>query len=452
MKETQENKVSITTQLVRQPKFSKQVANFIMVMMFLMLILLFLPWTQNIVSNGRVTTYKPQDRPQTIQSVIAGKVKHWYVQEGQYVNQGDTIVELTEIKEKFFDPKLLVRMEEQIASKQGSLTSNSLKIQALSKQIKALQNSLDFSLQKAKNKLKQTQLKVQSDSMDVKAAIAAYDIALTQLKRADTLLSKNLISLTEYERRKLKVQETQAYMVSAENKLMASRQEFINANIELSSLQAEYLDKISKAESELNSALSYFYQTEAEIAKMNNEYANMSIRSNFYFVTAPQSGYIVKARVSGVGEIVKEGEAICTIMPADPEMAAEVFVRPMDIVLIQRGTKVRLQFDGWPVIFFSGWPSASFGTFSGVVSVIDYIDTDGKYRVLVTPDTTYKKSWPPLLKVGTGVRSWMLLKDVPIWYELWRQFNGFPPEYTGKDYDAIKKSKEQGKHSDEIDE
>ena len=23
----------------------------------------------------------------------------------------------------------------------------------------------------------------------------------------------------------------------------------------------------------------------------------------------------------------------------------------------------------------------------------------------------------------------MLLKDVPIWYELWRQINGFPPEY-----------------------
>jgi hypothetical protein len=25
-----------------------------------------------------------------------------------------------------------------------------------------------------------------------------------------------------------------------------------------------------------------------------------------------------------------------------------------------------------------------------------------------------------------------MLKDVPIWYELWRQFNGFPPDYIGK--------------------
>jgi multidrug resistance efflux pump len=224
--------------------------------------------------------------------------------------------------------------------------------------------------------------------MDVKAAFAAYEIAGTQLKRADTLLSKNLISLTEFERRKLKVQETQAYMVSAENKLMASRQEYMNANIELSSIQAEYMDKMSKAESELNAALSYFYQTEADISKINNDFANMRIRSKYYFVTAPQSGYIVQASISGVGEIVKEGQAICTIMPSKPDMAAEIFVKPMDIVLLQRGSKVRLQFDGWPVIFFSGWPSASFGTFSGVVSVIDYIDTDGMYRILVTPDTT----------------------------------------------------------------
>ncbi|MBU6204384.1 MAG: HlyD family efflux transporter periplasmic adaptor subunit [Bacteroidetes bacterium] len=450
-KKTVENtSLKLSAHLIRQPRFSKQFANFCLIVLAIFILFLFLPWTQNIMSNGRVTTYKPQDRPQTIQSIIAGKVKNWYVQEGQHVNKGDTIVELTEIKDKYFDPQLLVRLQEQITSKQGSLSSNTLKIQSLGNQIKALQSSLDYSLQKARNKLKQSQLKVISDSMDVKASFAAYEIAVNQLKRADTLLNKNLISLTEHERRKLKAQETQAYMVSAENKLMASRQEFMNANIELSSLQAEYLDKISKAESELNAALSYFYQTEADISKMNNDYANMSIRSGYYFVTAPQSGFIVQASISGVGEIVKEGQAICTIMPEAPEMAAEIFVRPMDIVLLKRGSKVRLQFDGWPIIFFSGWPAASFGTFSGEVAVIDYIDTDGKYRILVTPDAETDKEWPDMLKVGTGVKGWMMLQDVPIWYELWRQFNGFPPEYTGyQNNDAKSKSKKENAPIDE---
>jgi hypothetical protein len=31
--------------------------------------------------------------------------------------------------------------------------------------------------------------------------------------------------------------------------------------------------------------------------------------------------------------------------------------------------------------------------------------------------------------MGTGAQGIALLKDVPIWYELWRNINGFPPDY-----------------------
>jgi hypothetical protein len=31
--------------------------------------------------------------------------------------------------------------------------------------------------------------------------------------------------------------------------------------------------------------------------------------------------------------------------------------------------------------------------------------------------------------VGSGASGIALLNDVPIWYELWRQLNGFPPDY-----------------------
>ena len=33
--------------------------------------------------------------------------------------------------------------------------------------------------------------------------------------------------------------------------------------------------------------------------------------------------------------------------------------------------------------------------------------------------------------MGSGVYGWALLDDVPVWYELWRQINGFPPDYVG---------------------
>jgi hypothetical protein len=199
----------------------------------------------------------------------------------------------------------------------------------------------------------------------------------------------------------------------------------------LNTIEAEYLDKISKAESELQSTLGYYYTAEGELSKMNNEYANMQIRNSFYNITAPQDGYLVKALRVGIGETVKEGEAVASIMPNTDNLAVELFVDPIDIPLLKKGNKVRLQFDGWPALVFSGWPNVSFGTFGGEVMVIDNIDTDGKYRILVTPDKK-DEHWPQLIRVGSGVYGWAMLKDVPIWFELWRNMNGFPPDFTGE--------------------
>jgi hypothetical protein len=86
-------------------------------------------------------------------------------------------------------------------------------------------------------------------------------------------------------------------------------------------------------------------------------------------------------------------------------------------------------FDGFPAIVFSGWPSASYGTFGGKVFAIESnVSKNGMFRVLVEEDTR-DKPWPTNLKMGTGLYSFALLKDVPIWYELWRQINGFPPDF-----------------------
>lgn len=419
-----------SVKLVKNPLLSKRVAQWCVGILILLILTMFLPWTQNIRSYGKITSFAPQDRPQTLQSVIAGQIAKWYVREGQFVKKGDTIVRLTEVKEKFLDTNLVNRLQEQIVAKEGSRSSYAQKVTALTNQIKALQSALILSLQKAQNKLQQSQLKVISDSTDVIAAFVDYEVAIVQLRRADSLFAKGLISLTDQERRRLKVQETQAKRISLQNKLLISRNEVLNASIELGSIEAEYIDKISKAESDLNSALSSEFETQGEISKMSNERMNMLIRREFYAVMAPQDGYLVQVKKQGVGETVKEGDVIATIMPANAQLAVELYVQPMDIPLLSKGRKVRLQFDGWPALVFSGWPNYSFGTFGGVVAVIDNIDTKGQYRILVIPDPEDEK-WPQQLRVGSGVYGWALLKDVPIWYELWRQLNGFPPDYMG---------------------
>jgi multidrug resistance efflux pump len=402
---------------------------------------MFIPWTQNILSRGNVTTLRPDQRPQTIHSIIEGRIEKWFVQEGDYVSKGDTILFISEIKDEYFDPNLLSRTEEQLESKEMSVNSYMEKVKALDNQIDAMAQTGRLKLQQAQNKQKQAELKVISDSIDYKAAIINYEIAVEQLNRMQQLYNEGLKSLTDLEKRKMTMQKAQAEMISYENKLLTSQNEVINAQVELTSIQAQYRDDIAKAESEKFTALSNMYDAEAVVTKLQNQYMNYSMRIGMYYITAPQDGYITKAIQSGIGEMIKAGESIISIMPADIDLAVEMYVKPLDLPLLEKGQHVRIQFDGWPAIVFSGWPNTSYGTYGGSIFAIDnFISENGMYRVLVAAEQG-DHPWPSALRVGAGTTSIVLLKDVPIWYELWRKINGFPPDYYKADMNISKNKK-----------
>lgn len=411
------------------PKKSMTALRLLIVLFILLILVLMLPWTQNIRAMGSVTALNPEQRPQTIQTVIGGRIEKWFVKEGDFVKKGDTILYISEVKDEYFDPSLLERTDEQIKAKELSVNAYMEKVKSMDNQISALSQGLVLKKEQAINRLLQARLKVKSDSIDLEAAKTNYEIALAQLARMKELHEKGLKSLTDLETRKLKTQETQAKLISQENNLLSARNQLINAQIELSSIQADYRDKISKSESEKYAAMSGMFDAEATVTKMQNQYSNYLVRSGLYFITAPQDGYITKAIRTGIGETIKEGTEIISIMPSVYDLAVEVYVRPIDLPLVSKGSNVRVQFDGWPAIVFSGWPNVSYGTYGGKVVAIDnFISSNGKFRVLVKPDIK-DHPWPKEIRVGAGVNTMMLLKDVQLWYELWRQINGFPPEY-----------------------
>lgn len=396
------------------------------------IITLFLPWTQNIRSYGYVTTSEPGNRPQTIHATVAGRVEEWHVNEGELVEKGDTILQLSEVKDAYLDPRIVSRLEEQVEAKTNALEATQAKAEALEERIAALKDAFKFSLEKAENKVLQAQEKVETELADYAAAETAYEVAREQARRYTSLYEDGLASEQEKENYRLKLQEKLQKFVSAKNKLTISRQELANARIEISSVKAEYMDKIAKAEAELSSTLAYVSNIESEILKLGNKLANVEERKEFLNIVAPQDAHVVNAMVSGIGETVKEGEAVVSILPANPDLAVSVFIDPIDVPLVEVGTPVRLQFEGWPAVVFSGWPNTAYGTFGGRVSVINDVANDkGKFRVLVVPDSEGKE-WPEQLKVGSGALGWMMLRNVPIWFEAWRQLNGFPPEYPGE--------------------
>ncbi|WP_223034434.1 HlyD family secretion protein [Hanstruepera marina] len=428
--------------MVFNKNYYKVLNKFLLVFAIIVLIILFLPWTQNITGQGQVTTLKPNQRPQTIQSQIPGRIEEWFVQEGNFVSKGDTILRISEVKSEYFDDRLVERTGEQINAKTSSVSAYQGKVEALNNQIVALQQERQLKLKQAENKLLQSKLKVKSDSIDFEAAKTNMAIAERQYNRTVTLQEEGLKAVKDVEEKRLKLQENQAKLISQENKLLASKNDVINAEVEIGRTRAEYTDKISKAQSDMFTAQSNQFDTKAQVTKLENDYTNYQKRNNLLYVTAPQSGYINKALRGGIGVTFKEGDELVGIMPSQFELAVETYVRPIDLPLLHIGEKVRVQFDGWPAIVFSGWPNVSYGTYGAkVVAIENFISDNGRYRVLLAPDET-DYEWPEAIRVGSGARTIALLNDVPIWYEVWRQLNSFPPDYYSP---QIKESKDKKK-------
>jgi len=396
---------------------------------FLLFVVALLPWTQNVRTSGSVTTILPEQRPQTVHSIIAGRIEVWSVREGQQVKKGDTLLVISEIKDAYMDDQLLERTKSQLELKRDVVQVYGDKEEAQGRQLEALKEQQGLKLEQAKIKSQQARLKVQNDSIKLTAAIIDLKTAQARYNRMDSLYERGLKSLLDLESRNLTLQKAKATETEARNDWANSQNEYLRLRIDLSTIRAEYETYYAKILSEKLTTGSNRLDAAGTVNKMENIYSNYQSRSGYHVITAPQSGYVTKTFITGIGETIKEGQAVLSIMPDEYDLAIEIYVDPIDLPLMHIGEHVRIQFDGWPAVVFSGWPEASYGTYGGTVYAIDqYIGENGKYRLLVKPDDK-DRSWPRALRFGSGVSAMILLDDVPIWYELWRQVNGFPPEY-----------------------
>jgi multidrug efflux pump subunit AcrA (membrane-fusion protein) len=392
-------------------------------------IILILPWTQNIKSKGKITTLWQDQRPQEINSPIAGKITKWWVKEGDFVKKGDTILQISEIKAEYLDPNLIGRTQEQVMAKKNAIQHYESKVSTTELQINALSNAKRLKIEQLKNKWRQIENKLDGERAELLAVQNELSLAKDQYERQEKMFKEGLVSKTQLQQRSVSYQNSLAKKISIENKLNQTQQDYTNAKIELNSIEQEYAEKMNKAESDKFQSLSIIESSKGDVSKLENQLSSYIIRNGMYILLAPQDGQIVQAKKSGIGEIIKESENIATIVPNVSNYAVELFVRPVDLPLINMGQKVRFQFDGFPAIIFSGWPNTSYGTFGGEIRAVESnISDNGYFRILVTEDVTDKK-WPKELKIGSGAQGIALLKDVPIWYELWRNINGFPPDF-----------------------
>jgi adhesin transport system membrane fusion protein len=362
----------------------------------------FLPWQQFVRGTGRVIAFNPLDRRVNIEAPVQGRVKRLYVVENQVVRKGEPLVELQDN-----DPNLIANLQLQHDAAVARRAAAQQRVDDLTAQI------LNQELAKPQA-IDAAQQRVNAEAFQLEANDLNY-------RRMAQLVQTGDISQREYELARLAIDSSRANLAAAQAVMERTSREFDAA---IAATKASR----GVAESDVAAA-------ERDIAAVDIQIS----QTRQLVIEAPRDGIVLSVAVNE-GMFLRPGSPICVVIPETEERFVEAWVDGMDMPLItarhpdSRGTMVpgslvRLQFEGWPAIQFMGWPSVAVGTFGGEVIAVDATDDgQGRFRIVVAPDAE-DAAWPGTrwLRQGVRTKAWVLLRQVPLWSEIWRQLNGFPP-------------------------
>ncbi len=386
---------------------------------FALVVVAFAPWQQNVPGAGRVAAYTPLDRPQSVQAPVPGRVVEVFVNEADLVKKGDPLIRIVDI-----DPEKISRIEAKLEAARKDLDYTRLNVNTFNAQITILEQARDLGVDSFRARTDIAHEKLKAAEQNLRGAAATRDFAVTQEKRLAKLAPQWIEEIKLLEARAER-QRAVAEVARARAELNAARAALANAEAELGRERETGNAKVKEARAKMQDESGKAAEIRAKIADLEGELR----AQNTQLVNAPRDGRVFRLSVNTESSIVRGGEVLLQIVPVTAQPAVELWVRGVDAPLIEPGRKVRLQFEGWPAVQFIGWPSVAVGTFGGVVSLVDPTDSgNGRFRMLVVPDDE-DDPWPHdrWLRQGVRTKGWVLLDRVRLWYELWRQLNGFPP-------------------------
>jgi adhesin transport system membrane fusion protein len=393
----------------------------------LMLLLALAPWQQSLTGQGRVIAYAPLDRQQALEAPMDGRVVEWMVDEGSHVAAGDPIARIADN-----DPDILARIERERSSAQDRVEAARRAIDLSQQRIDGLALAQLAATDGARMRAGMAVDRELAAQQAVDAAQAGLNASILNLERTQKLAAEGLASIRSLELAELAEQTARADLLRARAAQAAARGEVKAMRADTSRIGGDTGAAVDAAKVALETARSDLARAEQELARIEVR----QVRQGAMVVTAPRDGSVLRLIARQGGEMVKAGDPIAQFVPDTEARAVELWLDGIDAPLVTPGRHVRLQFEGWPAVQFVGWPSVAVGTFGGVVAYVDATDDGkGQFRVVVLPDLEAAPvdHWPAAQYLRQGVRAhgWVLLDEVRLGYELWRQFNGFPPVLTG---------------------
>jgi multidrug resistance efflux pump len=380
------------------------------------------PWRQSVSGTGQVFALLPDERPQAIEATISGRVRRWHVVEGQQVEEGELLVELSDN-----DPDRVARLTLERDAQAERLEAYAAQVTAFRERVVALRQSQQAQISAAQAEVRVTQDTLLAQRELLVTAEVRVETQDVQQARVATLAGEGLASQRERELAALGATDAQASLRSARASVNATEARLRVSRAALERVQAATEADLRSAEASLSSSETQVASARASLAQAESRLAQQSAQE----IRAPRSGVVQRIMAQQGSVQVSSGATLALLVPRTASRAVQLYVDGNDAALVSPGREVRLQFEGWPAVQFTGWPSVAVGSFAGRVAFEDTSDNgEGDFRVVVVPDPD-QEPWPDpsFLRQGTRVKGWLLLEEVTVGFELWRQINGFPPRY-----------------------
>lgn len=437
--------------LARSSRLVRKSAKYLFLGLVLITVFIaFAPWQQSVNGTGNVLAFAPNQRQQFIESPIKGRLAEWGegIVENAFVTEGQEIAIIKDLDEGYAD-RLKLQLEnsiqgrdfaeQQYEANKRALEAANMIVESFEEQLKAYITVKTETIAAQNAYVTMAEKKVRAEEGQLTENRAAVPQLQAEYDRVKQLEAEDNVSLQKYQeiRRKLaeaqaKVNKAEAYVEVAKSELEGKTRER-SAKIEKAQIDIDYAKaSLRKARGDISKSESYVAKSQQELAKAEKEVLDMQVkvaRQSNRILRAPFDGYITEIKANLGTAILKEGSHICTIVPKTSDRSVQVWLDGNDAPLVEPGRHVRLQFEGWPALQFSGWPAVAVGTFGGEIVSVDATDNGyGKFRALIRPAPD-SPAWPEerFLRQGVRANAWVLLKRVPLWYEVWRQLNGFPP-------------------------
>lgn len=387
--------------------------------LFIFMVMLFLPWRQTVQGEGELIAYNPSERVHFISATIDGFIDDFHVSENEHVSKGMKLFTMIDLDKDY--AKRVYRMKESLELQHENMIEEISVLEENRESIiaqKKIRSELyDTQYTQAEEQLKSLQIKR-------KAQLNSYQVEFSNFKRIKQLYEENIESKRNYERAEnstinaktkldkididIKVQERQLTMIKQEKAQFIKEIENSIRGIENSILTAQARLNVLKREQERQLSDIARYETSDVYAK--------------------KDGVAMRILKNDKNTFIKKGEPVIQFSPDVNERTVLLKISDFNMPLIKEGLSVRIRFHGWPVLHIPGWPIIRFGTFGGIIKKVDPIlHEQGYYYAYIVEDPN--EPWPSeeQLRVGTSATVWVALSNVPIWYQLWRLMNAFPP-------------------------